>query len=135
MSLVPSAFLKDVCFMDNHFGTVLQNSNVLMQNYCWSHECHLTVLKYDLGRPKIIWSWYYIPWISHEYLSHGQVVPKCCPNWPWAQEQPLVRQGFSWKAHSDSLRTLKAQRPSASRLGLADVFCGKHGNSMVRTTG
>jgi hypothetical protein len=30
---------------------------------------------------------------------------------------------------------LKAQRPSASRLGLADVFCGKHGNSMVRTTG
>lgn len=25
-------------------------------------------------------------------------------------EQPLVRQGFSWKAHSDSLRTLKVYR-------------------------
>ena len=24
------------------------------------------------------------------------------------EDQPLVRQGISWKAHSDSLRTLKA---------------------------
>lgn len=41
-------------------------------------------------------------------------LPECkpqefTPSTLQTEEQPLVRQGISWKAHSDSLRTLKAE--------------------------